>query len=358
MDVSELLSLRLANQRLQGQLFANPVEMVRWFGIVQSQDYSGAAWAVSQRVQASTEVAFSISFARGEIIRTHLFRPTWHFVLPEDSGWMLDLARPQMLKAGRSQWRALELEEAVFERSNEIIVRALESERHLTRQALANHLEAAGVIVGNGVRLAHLMARAEVEGLICSGPPQGKQQTYTLLKRSGPTYAREEALAHLALRYFVSHGPATLRDFSWWSGLGMTNARMGLEAISSQLVHEKSGEDDYWFASSPVSELKSTIHLLPNYDEYVVSYTNRSMLFDTTHKTKLDSRQNPLFNNLIIINGRIGGTWKRVIKKTSVVIQPTFFLPPSAYEVEYFAAVVDRYGSYLGLPASVMVDAY
>jgi hypothetical protein len=195
---------------------------------------------------------------------------------------------------------------------------------------------------------------AELDGVICSGARRGKQFTYALLEERAPQARildRDEALAELSMRYFTSHGPATLKDYIWWSGLTAADASSGLEMVKSKLIHEAVDGQTYWFstATPPAKDLSSTVYLLPNFDEYIVGYTDRSAVFDASHTQKLDPRGNILFNYTIVMNGRVVGTWKRTLKKDAVIITPSFFTPLNKAETHAFAAAANRYGAFLGL---------
>jgi len=284
-------------------------------GAIQAQDYDMAKWAVGQRVTAchSSEVEAAIN--DGHIIRTHVLRPTWHLVNPADLRWMQELTAPYVKKGIAHYDKKLELDDAFFKKSNKLICKALEG-KHLTRTELKAVLDKAG-IESDSHRLVHIMIRPELDGLICSGARKGKQTTYALLDERIPkttSLSKEEALAALALRYFTSHGPATLKDFSWWSGLPVTIAKQGLEAVKKELDNE----GDYYFKSF-TGKATNKIYLLPNYDEYLVSYADRTALAHEKHAHKMQ-RSAPFFDNTIIIDGQVAGTWKREIKKDDVKV--------------------------------------
>ena len=194
--------------------------------------------------------------------------------------------------------------------------------------------------------------RAELDGIVCSGARRGKQFTYALLDERAPQTRkldRDEALAQFARRYFTSHGPATLQDFVWWSGLTVAGARAGLAMVTSQLMYEVVDGQTYWFSPStpPAKALSQTAYLLPNYDEYIVGYTDRSAVFDASHTNKLDPRGNILFSHTMVLDGRVVGTWKRTMKKDAVTITPSLLTPLNKAETRAFAAAAKRYGAFL-----------
>ena len=214
---------RLANQRLSGAKFDQPEAVVRWLGAVQAQDYAGAKWALALRMNGASDAALDQAFADGAILRTHVMRPTWHFVTPEDIRWMLKLTAPRVHALSAYYYRQLELDDALFARSDDVLVRALEGGRQLTRAELGDVLEQAGVETKEQLRLAYIVGHAELEGLDLQR--RAARQTvsptrcWTNARRKPAPLERDEALAELAGRYFASHGPATLKDFAWWSGL-------------------------------------------------------------------------------------------------------------------------------------------
>ena len=353
MNSFDLARLRLNNQKLSTTTFKNPADVVGWLGAVQSQDYAGAKWALGQRIKNATDDAIERAFNEGSILRTHVMRPTWHFVRPEDIRWMLALTAPRILTQSATYFRKLELDKATFKRSNAVLTKALRGGKQLTRAELTSVLRKNGIASDDLLRFTYLIVYAELEGVICSGARRGKQFTYALLDERAPhtrTLERNEALAELAKRYFVSHGPATLPDFVWWSGLTIADARKGLDSIKSNLINEVESRQTYWFAdSTPTRVSTPTVYLLPNYDEYTVGYTDRSAIFDTQHNKKLDSRGNFLFNHVIVINGRVVGTWKRMPKKSAVIIELAPFRTFTKTEKRAVTDAAERYGKFLGL---------
>lgn len=348
---------RLRSQRLTGAGFEQASQVVQWLGAVQSQDYTAAKWAVAQRAKGLTDSAIEQSFADGTILRTHVMRPTWHFVAPGDIRWLLALTAPRVHVAIAYQYRRLELDQALIKRSNAALSKALQGGRQLTRAELASALLRAG-IAASDLGLVYLIASAELEGIICSGARRGKQFTYALLDERVPatkTLTRDEALAQLTRRYFTSHGPATERDFMWWSGLTRADVRSGLEMVKSGLGQEAVDGKAYWFATSrpPAQNTSQAAYLLPNYDEYVVGYTDRSAIFDPSHAEHLDARRNPLFQHTLVINGQIAGTWKRTLKKDAVVIELDPFAPLKKADHQALARAAHRYGSFLDMPVAL-----
>jgi len=340
---------RLRNQHLSGPGLKHPAEVVSWLVAVQAQDYAGAKWALGLRVRRAVDQTVEQGFTAGTILRTHLMRPTWHFVSPADIRWLLALTAPRVHQSNALQYRKLELDRSVLRRSAAALEQALHGGRQLTREQLRVVLEQAGVHTRGPLRLGYILMYAELEGIICSGPRRGKQFTYALVEERVPparALLREEALAELARRYFASRGPATLRDLAKWSGLTIADARRGLEAVRSQLQEEAAGGQTFWFAYSRQAKQATSPSalLLPNYDEYTIGYRDHSAVFDLSHRFDL------VYGHVLVIDGRVAGTWRRTLKKTEVVIQTNTFAPLSRPESRAVAAAADRYGAFLGLP--------
>ncbi len=348
----DILRQRLHNQLLSQTKCTEPAQIIEWFGAVQAQDYAGAKWALGQRLESATDTAIEKAFAEGRILRTHVMRPTWHFVTPADIRWMLQFTAPRVLAFIAFMDRQLGLDKADFKRSNTVLAKALQGGKHLMRTELGAILQRNGFQT-NDNRLGHLLMHAELDGIICSGGKQGKQFTYALLDERAPqakTLEREEALAELTRRYVRSHGPATLQDFVWWSGLTMTDARKGVDLIKPQIESEVIENQTYWFAPATLTGKPSlAAYLLPNYDEYTVGYTDRRAIFDEIHTNKLDSRESILVQT-IMIEGRIIGTWKRTIKKNEVILELSPFFPLKKAEDQAVRAAVQRYSQFLELP--------
>ena len=351
----QITPLRLNSQQLSSPRFKNPVDVVEWFGAVQAQDYYGAKWSLGQRMGGSsirTDDVIDKAFAAGKILRTHIVRPTWHFVTPADIRWLMRLTAPRINAISGHYYRKLGLDEAIFRRSNKAFAGALRDNNYLTRDTLRKAAERAGIVT-EGLRFIHILERAELDEVICSGPRVGKQFTYALLDERAPgckDLTRDEALAELARRYFSSRGPAMLQDFVWWSGLTVADAKAGIEMVKHKLVEELIDGKIYWLSSS-TSILKTpalTAHLLPAYDEYLLAYKDRSAMVDPLDIRK-GSRGNPVFSQPIVIGGQVIGSWKRAFKKDTVVITLNPSIPLSKSETKAVAQAAERYAEFLGL---------
>jgi hypothetical protein len=357
MKSQEIAQLRLQNQRISSPEFERPGDVVNWLGAVQAQDYFGSKWAIGLRMRGATDKEIDKAFNEGSILRTHVLRPTWHFVRPEDIRWMLALSAPRVHAASAYMYRRTKLDEATFRRSDAVLANALEGGEHLTRDELKVILENEHISTGDGVRLSYLMMHAELEGLICSGPRRGRQFTYALLEERAPqtkTLEREEALAELSRRYFRSRGPATVQDFAKWSGLTVADARAGLDAVKADLQHENLDGIKYWFSGSISSKKVDvpTAYLLSVYDEYIASYKDRSTMAGEDF-TRLFNAMGNALQYVIILYGRFVGTWKRTLKRDAVIIQLNPFTQLTKAENQAFAEAAQQYGAFLKLPVAL-----
>jgi len=310
MDRADLVGQRLQNQRLSAPDFRKPVDVVRWFGAVQSQDFEAAKWALALRMQSATNAAIEEAFNRGTILRTHVMRPTWHFVARDDIRWLLELTAPGVNVRCGSGYRMFELDDAVFKRSRKVFERALRGGKHLSRSELRRKLNESGVEANDTVRMGHILIRAELDRVVCSGPRVGRQLTYALFDERVPpgnTIDRDEALAKLTRLYFRSHGPATLQDFVWWSGFSTADAKRSLELV--RLEKLTIGEKVYWNVRSSEAQGHSsyTAHLLPVFDEYFVAYKDREIVFGSQDGLSTWDTLGPA----IVINGVAAGTWNK-----------------------------------------------
>jgi len=327
MTLSDLSSLRIQNQEIQSQRFSVAKHLVAHMGAMQAQDFLMARWAVGLRLQSSNDTTIVEAYNKGEIIRTHLMRPTWHFVSCDDVYWMLELTAPQIKTLCKSRDRQLELDEVIYSRSNALLEKALGGGVNLNREELTRLYQEANIRT-NENRLSHLLMRAELEGIICNGAIKQNKLTYALLSEKVPVrklLSREESLFELATRYFTSHAPATVRDFIWWSGLSVSDAKKAVEMIKSDFVYVTIDETTYLFRNDqPNISQSNSLYLLPAFDELLIGYTNRSATICSTHHPIAISN-NGLFRPIIVENGRVTGVWKRITLKTKVIIEVTYF---------------------------------
>ncbi|MFN8344566.1 MAG: winged helix DNA-binding domain-containing protein [Spirosomataceae bacterium] len=338
---------RLNNQQITKTNFTTPNEVAAHLGAVQAQDYAMSKWAIGVRLPGATDDSVEQAINEGSVIRTHILRPTWHLAAAQDIRWMLALTAPHVRQSVSYMYRQLELNDTVLNRTETIIAKALEGNNHLTRAELMTELEKEGINTSD-LRSSHLMFHVELNGMVCNGAMRGKQITYALMDERVPSakaLAREEALAELAKRYFRSHGPATLPDFVWWSGLKVSDAKAGLEMIKSDLVSEKIGEQIYWFPNHFHPESESNVHLLPAFDEFMVSYKDRTASLSSEHHQSAITG-NGIFKPIVVVDGKVEGVWKRTVQKGKVGVETSHFSNP--VEKTALTAAIQRYARFLG----------
>ena len=358
MTDTNIAGQRLFNQHIEGEKFEKPGDVVRWLGAVQAQDYAQSLWAIGLRLRSATIVDVERAICEGKILRTWPMRGTIHFVPPEDTGWMLELSASRMLARDIRRQEQLGLDEGILERCKGLFYEALEGGGRLSRPDMMALLERAG-ISAEGQRGYHILWYAAQSGLICLGPMRDKQQTFVLLDEWVPDprkLSREESLVELARRYFASHGPATVHDFARWAGLTVTEARTGVGV--GELISETIDGDEYWVcADSPgySAREKPRVHLLPGFDEYLIGYKDRSAVLAAEHAHKIVPGNNGVFQPTIVVDGRVVGTWKRKLKKTSidVTLHPFTQLGDSEDKV---VEAAKSYGDFIGLPVTIKAE--
>ena len=349
-----LRRLRLHHQWLARPTVRRPEEIVAHFGAVQSQDFAMAKWALALRSGDLRDAHVAAAFDAGAILRTHVLRPTWHFVAPADIRWMLRLSAPRVRAQMAHNDRQYGIDAALLRRSRAVIERALRGGVHLTREELQTALARHRIKVA-GTGLAQVMAHAELDALVCSGPRRGKQSTYALLEErapAGPVLDRDTALAELARRYFQSHGPATDRDFSWWSGLTLTDARAGIASLGRELACVTWEGSDYRYPAGSEPAAVRGAWLLPNYDEFTVAYADRSLLIGPGFPKVRDPRADPIFTNVILVNGLLAGTWRRTLTAKEAKVSLSPFAPPAPPARRAVARAADRFRLFAGRLAS------
>jgi hypothetical protein len=343
---------RLRNQIITGGGLVRPADVVGWFGAMQAQVYDAARWGIGLRLRDATDDVVERAFERGRILRTHVMRPTWHFVTPADIRWLLELTGPRVQRTMLPYQRRLELDSRTLVRATTVIERALGDGQPLTRQEVAAVLRRRGMPC-DGFRLALVVMHAELEGIICSGPRRGRQFTYALIDQRAPRAARltrDEALATLTRRYFRSHGPATARDCAWWSGLTIADVKRGLD-INRAVASDVDGRT-YWSVRRPVSSAGGRSHatqLLPIYDEYLVAYRDRAAV---PHWPPAASAPQT-FQHALIVNGQVAGAWRTTPGRATPLVEVTPLRPLTAAEQRAVDRAAERYRRYLARPVEL-----
>jgi hypothetical protein len=328
---------------------------VALLGAVQAQDFAGAKWALGQRLRGATDATIERAYDEGAILRTHVLRPTWHFVTPSDIRWLLALTGPRVHAGNLGRHRQLELDDAVFRQSHAVLTHALRDGQFLTRAEVARALAAAGISTALPQRLAYILMHAELHALICSGPRRGRQFTYALLdERAPPAPAphRDAALAELVRRYFTTRGPATAHDCAWWSGLTLADIRRALQDARGYLAQETVDGTTFWFSPSPraVDVPAHTAHLLPNYDEYFIGLRDRSAMLEPSTFAAVSARPDVLIANIVLVDGRAAGSWKRALARRSVSIELKLLRKLTTRERRAVQGAMRAYAAYVELP--------
>ncbi len=326
---------------------------------MQAQDYPGTLWAIGLRLPQATQATIEQAIADKTIVRSWPMRGTLHFVAPQDLRWMLALLTPRIIAGSASRYRQLELDEATFVQSQEVLIRALQGGKILIRPEIFAVLEQ-GNISTAGQRGYHILGRLSQQGLLCFGPNRDKQPTFVLLDEWIPAATakkleREEALAELAKRYFTGHGPATVADLGWWAGLKITEARAGLEMVKATLEHIIVDGQTYWFAPNlpAIQPPEPSVYLLPGFDEYLLGYKDRRLVLPLEHSQKIVPGNNGMFMPTIVSGGQIVGTWKRTIKKDRLIITPEPFNGLNQAEIQSLEIAAEGYGRFMGLPQAI-----
>ncbi|MDR2065377.1 MAG: winged helix DNA-binding domain-containing protein [Prevotellaceae bacterium] len=346
-------TIRTISQQLVKPAFENAKDVVSWMGAIQAQDYNMCKWAIGVRLKSATISDVETALRKGEILRTHVMRPTWHLVAAEDIRWMLDLCKEKIKAASASRDKYLEITEKLFSQTNNLIAKMLEGNNHLTRCEIADNLNKSGIKI-NAARMVHFMYRAEAEGIVCSGADKEKQQTYALIDeriKATKKLNKDEALVKLATKYFKSHSPACLHDFNWWSGLSIVDSKLAINLIDSDLIKEKTSTSILFIHKSVKlkSDFEECACLLPAFDEYIISYKNRDSVIDRQYQAQAFTK-NGIFHPVIMYNGKITGIWNKIINKNRVEIKKQLFDEKLKIKSELLRKSENKYMSFLSHP--------
>lgn len=352
--VAEVVRRRFASQLLARSGRMSPDEVVRWFGAVQGQDLLASLWALGLRVPGSTEGEIESCIASGRIVRTWPMRGTIHHVPAEDARWMLELMTPRVISKSAKRYRDLDLDERAFWRAREEIRKVLEGGKVVARPDLMRRLDEKGIST-SGQRGYHILHHLAQKGFLCLGPREGKQQTVALLDEWAPEQRkmeREEALAEIAGRYFQSHGPATLQDFVWWTGLTVADCRTAIDFISPKLEEWKDGDRTLFHipTGEEPEDPPERVMLLPFVDEYTVGYRDRRDFLKPEYSEKTLHG----LMSVVVSDGEIVGMWKRRLAAKKVSVRLDLFRALDGDERRSLNKALRRYGEFLGLDAGLL----
>jgi hypothetical protein len=361
MTPDHILRLRFENQRIARAGLRTAEDVVAWFGAMQAQDYLGSLWAIGQRMRTASEANVEAAETRRAIVRTWPMRGTLHFVAAEDARWITRLLAPRVIARNAARLkREVDVHAAVIARSREVVMRALEGGKRLERGEMYEALEARRIRTAAS-RGLHILLWLALEGTLCLAGRNGKQHTFALAEDwlpNSPLLERDEAFAELARRYFTSHGPATIRDFMWWAGITAKDAQSAIDGAGPRLVSDVMNGTKYWFGGgrghrrgASTVDASPSVKLLPAFDEYTVAYQDRSLL--VADKAKHASAGYGLLNPVVVIDGRVVGTWSRVMDKRSVSVRTRLQRKLTTIERDALQETAKRYAAFLGLEAKL-----
>ncbi|HEX6975562.1 MAG TPA: winged helix DNA-binding domain-containing protein [Vicinamibacterales bacterium] len=338
----------IARRRLQAlrlarvEPSASAVEIVEAFGAVQAQDYNAVKWALALRAPRVTSADVDRALDEGRLLRTHVMRPTWQLVTPAHIGALLALTAPRVHQACAFLNRTVGLDAALRKRTQRVIRAALSDAPNLTRAEISAALTRARIDAA-GVRLAAIVIAAELDALVCSGPRRGREFTYALFENrvpATPAVSREEELRYLTERYFSMHGPATVRDFAWWSGLTVATAREGIEMVPSLKPEAIEGKT-YWSDGQRPAARTRTLHLLPAFDEYLVGYRDRDAV---PYRWPTSGGRGSL--GTIFVGAELVGCWRRVIRGKAVQVETNMLRALTAGERRALTTATRGYAAF------------
>lgn len=343
LSANKIAAIRLLNQQLASPMFDDACDVVDWFGMMQAQQYQMMRWAVAMRTRKPKFISFKTAFDQGRIIRTHLFRCTWQLVSDRDLHWQLSLCADRNRQAikGYLAYHGKSISERNYEHFNMIVTDILKGQSSLGKDELCLRLADSGIDTSDAHTLSIYIRRAEIDGVICSGHLDNKQNTYALIEERVGNHDRickDEALAMLARKYFRSHSPATFADFVWWTNLPVSDCRAGVEAIQHELqeIH-CDGQSYFIHTDCRLAGFRNRPILLPSYDEYLIGYKSRQIAIDKEHCPKAYTN-NGLFFPVVVNNGKIVGRWHQ---KT---LLPAFFKQEFATDT---TSAINRYDKFL-----------
>ena len=355
----DLTALRLSAQHIDAGPgtepagLRTPADVARWMLALQSQDLPGARWAIGLRLPDATEADVERALASGEIVRSWPLRGTLHIVAPEDLGWMLDIAAVRQATWAAKRRRDLEITGEQLAGAGAIAAELMGGGTAVRRDALLSEWGARGIPT-TGQRGYHLLWNLAHEKLIVFGPPDAKQPTFALFEEWVTEHRRlsgDEALAEFASRYFRSHGPATERDFAWWAGITLGDARKGIAAAVGLERREFGGVAHY--LAEGLEPAASGVHALPGFDEYMLGYQDRSPALAPEFAPRIVPGSNGMFLPTVVVDGEVVGTWKRTEGAKKVTVDLSEFTGMTKKGHAGFERALRRYGRFIGKPAEL-----
>lgn len=358
MDDLTLARWRLSTQRLSSRTYPSAPAVVSGLLGIQAENYAQASWAVATRTPGMGVDELDALYDSGAILRTHVLRPTWHFVLPDDIRWLLEVTVPRIRLSLAQLQRSLGIGDDVLDASSQVISETLSGNIHLSREEIGERLEDSG-LPGSGQALGLVLSHAELSALICSGAVVDGRHTHALLDERAPNsrrLERDEALAELALRYFTGHGPATERDLAYWASLTVTDIRKGLAQVSDRLDTFDHDGRTFWFGEPPPPDdgLSPRGHLLQILDEYYRGYQDSRYVLDVAG---IVPRGREASMGMVLVDGQMVGNMSRTLRPDEVLFEIAPFRDLGNDELHAVREAGDRYGKFLGLEATVVTPA-
>lgn len=342
--------MRLAAQRISSSDLESPVAVVRWMTALQAQDFYAAKWAIGLRSPGLNAQSVDDAFARGEIVRSWPMRGTLHIVAAEDLGWMLELTSARQVRGSETRRKGLGLSDRDLELARATAINGLTGGLSMTRDQLYELFEREGIAT-TGQRGYHLLWFLALTGTLCGGPTQDARPAFVLQDewiRSPRALGHDEALGEWVYRYFRSHGPASVRDFAWWSSTTLGEARIGLAIAGGRLSQMEWEGETLYFAPETGSGTDG-VRMLPGFDEYLLGYRDRRPQLAAHDSQAVTPGNNGVFFPTMVSDGEVVGTWKR---STSLGGEHNMapFRDLSARAARGFARVGNGYSRFVATP--------
>lgn len=361
--------MRLRAHGLVGEGLPSPLAVAERMLAVQAQDFRSGCWALGVRSPGSTVADVAAAIDSGSVVRSWPMRGTLHFVPATDLGWMLQLTTPRLLAGQRTRRKQLGLDDNDIERAREVAIGALAGGRELTRAGFLRALEEHGIDPG-GQRGYHLIWKLAQTGTLCWGRTDGTGQVLVLQGdwvREPRVLERDEALGEFLLRYLRGHGPAGLKDFAWWSQLTIADAKVALAVARGRLGELQVGDTILHYAldadttragrvaiDRASTQPRDSVLALPGFDEYLLGYRDRDHVIDPDLFERVVPGRNGMFLPLMVVAGRVAGTWRPSRTAQAMSVEPHPFAPLSVRRLAGFERSIRRYSRFLGTPITVM----